>query len=261
MTIAFANAGAAATGSTSLAVPHPTTPAAGDLLVLVVANKYPTNGPSTPAGWTAPANNQQSGSSGSNGIDTGACYCTIYVKEATGSESGNLTVTITSGNSAVGRMFRYTKDGAKDWEWVLTNGSDNTAGTSWSVTGAADPGITGGDVCVVGSGINSDNYTYTSQALSATGVTFGTASERQDSGTSTGQDCCLVVSDHLVTSGTSSAAPVYTMTASSSATNSPAGASVIMRLREVDPPADTHYELDPMGVQGFFGLIREIPGG
>jgi hypothetical protein len=84
---------------------------------------------------------------------------------------------------------------------------------------------------IVGSGINTDGYTFTSEAISATGVTFGAMNERQDSGTTTGQDCGLVVADFAVSSGTSSAAPVYTMTASSSGTNNPEGTSVFLRIR------------------------------
>lgn len=234
MAIAFGTAGAAATGSTSLAVPYPASIAAGDLLVLCVGNKYPTNGPTTPTGFTAPAGYQTSGGSGAAGIDTGTVYSSVYYKVATGSESGNLTVTITSGNSSVGRMFRYTKASTKTWDIACTNGSDNTAGTTWSVTGAANPGLVPGDMLICSSAINTDTYTYATQAVTATGVSaWGTVTERQDSGTATGQDSHLVVSEHPVSTGTASAAPVFTMTASGTTTNRPAGATVMMRLREL----------------------------
>lgn len=234
---AFGSAGASVSGTTSVSVPYPASISAGDLLVLGVANKYPNNGPTTPTGWRLLSNCQGSGGQGASGADTGSTYATIFVKEADGTESGNLSVTITSGNSAVGAMVRYTKGAGKNWNLACTNGSDNSGNsTSWSVTGAADPGLITDDIVVVVSAINTDAYTFASQALTSTGVTFSSDSERYDDGTTSGQDCKLVGTQHVVSGGTSSAAPVFTMTASGSTTNRPAGASSFLRIRQVDQP-------------------------
>ncbi len=228
--VTFGNAGAVATGTTSLSVPHPPGIVAGDLLVLAIANKYPTNGPATPAGWTLVTNGQGSGGAGAAGNDTGFVYATVFVKVADGTESGNLTVTLTSANTSMGRMFRYTNASGSGWDYAATNGSDNTGDTSWIVSGAANPGITSGDMLVVVSAINTDNPTWSAESVSAAGATFGTHTERQDSGSGTGNDIRLVVSDHTVTAGTAAAAPVFTMTASG---GTPEGASVMLRIREV----------------------------
>jgi hypothetical protein len=235
--VAFANAGAVATGSTALNVPHPTGVVAGDLLVLAIGNKYPTNGPATPAGWTLWANALGSGGVGTPGNDRGPVYSTVFVKVAVGGETGNLAVSIPSGNSAMGRMFRYTKAAAGTWGVAATNGADNTAGTDWSVTGAADPGIAGGDMVVVVSSTNGNAVrAWVSESVAAAGLTFGTHTERQDSNSGTGNDMTLVVSDHTVTSGCSTAAPVFTMTATVGAptANTPTGASVFLRIRELN---------------------------
>lgn len=232
MAISLIADGGWATGTTSLSVPYPAGIQAGDLLVLAIANKYPANSPTAPTDWVIPANGQQSGGSGSNGIDTGNVYATIMVKIATGSESGSLTVNIASGDSAVANMVLYRKAADKSWEYVCTNGSDNSAGTSWSVTGAANPGITAGDRMFTCSGINTDSYMFSSHALAASGVTFG-AVLADGSGTNLGQDCFCTLTDHVVSSGTASAAPTFTMSASGTTTNNPAGATVIMRMREV----------------------------
>lgn len=258
MAIAFGTAGTAAVGTTSLAVPHPASIAAGDMLVLVIANKYPTNGPSTPAGWsTFITNAQQSGGSGTAGIDVGSVYVTVFTKEAVGGETGNLTVTVTSGNASIGRMFRYTKGASMVWNLAACGGADNTAGTAWSVTGNANPGITAGDMVLACSAINTDGYTYSAQAIAATGITaWGTVTERQDSGTTQGQDCGMVVSEHPVTTGTASAAPVFTMTASSTATNNPAGATVMLRLREeAGPQTITLPSIDSGAAPGTIALV------
>lgn len=249
MAISLIAVGGWATGTTSLSVAYPAGIQAGDLLVLAIANKYPTNSPSVPTDWAIPTNGQQSGGSGSNGNDTGSVYATIMVKIATGSETGNLSISITSGNSAVAEMALYRKAADKNWEYVCTNGSDNSAGTDWSVTGAANPGITAGDRMFTCSGINADSFTFSSHAMSATGVTFG-AVQADGSGTSLGQDCDCVLTDHAVSSGTASAAPVFTMSSSGSATNSPAGATVIMRMREVNAGVTLTAEAGSFSLSG-----------
>lgn len=237
-TVAYSSAGNEASGTTSLSVPYPGSIAAGNLLVLIVGNKYPTNGPATPSGWTFVANGRGSGGLGSAGGDSGSVYNTIFVKEALGTESGNLAVTVSSANTSMARMFLYTKAAGTTWDYAATNGSDNSAGTTWSVTGAANPGITSGDVLIIGTSLNGNRVTGWTESVSATGATFGTTAERNDSTSSTGDDMGLIVSEHPVTAGTASAAPVFTMTGSSGSANStsPTGASVMLRIREVVPP-------------------------
>lgn len=231
--VAFGAAGNATTGTTSLSVPYPTGIAAGDLLILVVGNKYPTNGPTTPSGWTLAG--QGSGGLGTAGADSGQVYNTIFVKQALGTESGNLTVTLTAANTSMARMFRYIKAAAASWNYAATTGSDNTAGTTWSVTGAANPGIISGDILIVGSSLNGNRVTQWTESVTATGATFANAAERNDSTSGTGDDMGLIVSEHPVTAGNATAAPVYTMTGANGNPNatSPTGASVMLRLREV----------------------------
>jgi len=134
-------------------------------------------------------------------------------------------------------MFLYTKAAGTTWDYAATNGSDNSAGTTWSVTGAANPGITSGDVLIIGTSLNGNRVTGWTESVSATGATFGTTAERNDSTSSTGDDMGLIVSEHPVTAGTASAAPVFTMTGASGSANStsPTGASVMLRIREVPP--------------------------
>lgn len=243
-----ASGGAAATsGTTSLSVPHPSGIAAGNLLVLVVGNKYPTAGPATPAGWSLAA--QATGGLGGQAADSGAVYSTVFVKVATGSESGNLSVTLAGANSSMARMFRYVKTGAS-WDTAATTGADSVPNLAWSVIGAANPGLTAGDVLLLSSSLNCDRVNGWTQSVTATGATFGTRVERNDTTTTSGNDQALVVSEHPVASGTATAAPVYSMTGSGGAgatANCPTGASVFLRLRESittittgsDPAANT----------------------
>src|SRR3990167_8898421 len=238
MAIAQGTHGTVATWTTPVSVPYP---ASGivkhNLLLMFVTNKYPTNGPSTPTNWTALAFNQYSRGGGTPGADTGDVYITLYIKIATGSESGNVSVTITGANTSIGRIMQYTKDALKSWGIALAGGSDNSAGTAWSVTAGSDPGVTANDMVLVGSGICGNTDTMTAEFITQTGVTFGAMVERQDSGSNTGDDISLVISEHPVSSGTGSAAPVFTATVAGTGSANAAGASIFVRLREVDPHA------------------------
>jgi MSHA biogenesis protein MshQ len=229
--IAFGSISAGAQGTTSLSIAYPSGISAGDLLVVCIGNKYPTNGPTEPSGdgFASVAGGQGSGGPGGTGVDTGDAYATVYVKVASGSESGSLAVTVTSGNASYGFMARYTKTSGT-WGYAATNGSNNTHDTSWSVTGAADPGVQSGDLMVVCSGKNSENATFNAAtSVTQAGVTYAALNERGDNGTSFGDDVGAVVIDAAATAGTSSGAPGYTSTLGANG----AGASVFLRLREV----------------------------
>lgn len=201
----------------------------GDLLVLCVSSKYAFA--NTPSGWTSPPNSQASGGQGANGSKSGTARIAVFTRVADGSEGSTVSFTVTSGNSCRGNVARYAKT-LEDWDVACTGGSDNTAGTAWSVTGAANPGIRGGDWVVCASGANDNDELWSAEAVSATGITWGTSSERIETGSANGDQLKLVVSDHVASSGTASAAPVFTMTANGTAANHPAGATVFLRIRE-----------------------------
>lgn len=235
MAIAYVDSGGQASGTTSLSLAYPAVVTAGNLLVCAIANKYPTNGPSTPSGWTAPTNNQGSGGSGSAGADTGNTYATVFVKIADGTETGNLAVTITSGNSARGSIHQLSKSSTRQWYWACINGASNTPGTAWTSAFGSDPGIRSGDELMHVAAPNADTYTYTAHTFIVPGITAGTVgSERADGAGASGDQCRYVVADWIAT-GTafSNAAPSVTMTASGSAANAPAGGAVLLVLREI----------------------------
>jgi MSHA biogenesis protein MshQ len=232
--IGFGAKGAASGGTTSVSLAYPAGIAAGDLLVVCLANKYPANGPeTTPSGFVIPTNGQGSGGQGASGVDAGNVYATVFVKVADGSEAGNLSIAIASGNSAVGVIARYTKTLAS-WSYAATNGAMNTASTSWSVTGAADPGVVGGDLVVACTAVNGNAVLFTgaSHVMAQAGVTYAAGTEREEGTSATGDDTALVLADMAASSGTSSGVPTYTATTSVGGADTPAGATVILRLRE-----------------------------
>ncbi len=236
MAITFGAQGAVAAGTTALTVAYPAGISATDLLVLAVANKYPTNGPATPSGWVLLEGAQASGGSGSAGADTGSVYATVFYRFADGTETGDLALTLTGANSSQAIMLRYTKSGTMSWSLAASGGSDNAAGTAWSVTCATNPGIAAGDVVLAVTAVNTDLYSFSSTALAATGLTaFGTITSRTSTGTTQGDDSRIRVTEHPITTGTATAAPVYTMTSDGTATDNPCGATVLLRLREMAP--------------------------
>ncbi len=232
-------------GTTSVVINYPTDIAVGDLMVLGIANKHTPNGPTTPTGWTAASNYQASGSGGIDGLDSGSVYSSVYYRIVDGTEKGTFTVSVPSGNASIGRILTYRKEVGKEWDVAMSNGSDNTPDTSWSITAGSDPGITAGDMVLAVSAMNTDPYGYNTQTLAATGVTFDSAEKEVGETNSTaGNDLEIVFSNHFAISGTSSAAPTYTMTASGSTASGPAGATVFVRIRQRTAPitlsASTH---------------------
>lgn len=246
---AFVSISAVAKGTSSLSVAYPAPSGgsgAGDMLLLCIANKYPAATPTLPAGWSLPTNGQQSGGHGASGVDTGLALCTVFTKEADGSEAGSLSVTITGGNSAIGFMVRYEKAAANTW---VTPGSrsiaNNTPSTSWNVTTGGNPALVAGDLEIAVSAINTDgNNPWSAEALACAGVTFDTVFERGDDSTANGDDCGILICDAGVLSGTSSAGIQLTMSGNGLPTgDAPCGATVFIKLREqvplVNPPANT----------------------
>jgi MSHA biogenesis protein MshQ len=236
MTVAFGAAGAFSGGTTSLSLAFPADITAGQMLVMAVGNKYADATPSTPDDWQLLGT--LTGGAGGSAGDTGVVRGSVYTRIADGTETGNQAVTVTSGNSACGRIWRVTKDAAKAWGLAFASGAKNTANTlDWSVTMSTNPGISTDDLVFAISFDNSDGFTWASEAVSATGCTFGSATERGDSASAQGDDMHMTISEHPCTAGPSTAAPVYAATLSGTATvNRPAGVSMLLVLREVTPP-------------------------
>ena len=220
------------TGTTAPRIAYPTGITEGQLLVLVLASRPNTSTFTTPSGWTL--QDTATGGAGAEGAGTGTVRCTVFTKIADGHEQGSLSLVLTSGTSVGGAIFRVTRGGGKRFDVAVATGSDNSAGTTWSVTFGSDPGVTAGDLVFVASAGSEDTATQASQALAQTGVTYGAMTERIDAAITTGNDLRLVLTEHAITSGTSSAAATYTMTVSGTNAANQAGASIMIRVRQVD---------------------------
>jgi hypothetical protein len=232
MAIAFGSISAAtADGTTSLSVAYPSGISAGDLLLLCVVNKwvaFPTS-PGSP--WTS-VHSDSAGAGANSGSDSGTCVATMWQTVATGSESGSVSVTITSGNSAQGFIVRVTRSAGSGWDLAATTARWTTDNTNpISVTFDDDVGITAGDYLGLLVGLNANAPTnLSSETLTATSATIGARSQRRFTATGTGGDCIICYSDGTVTSGTATAAPAVTITKNTSALGE--GPLILIRARE-----------------------------
>jgi len=234
MAIAHVSNGTAGTGTTNTLTPaHPASLAAGDLELEGVCVKYATRTIGTVAGWTA--RGVDSGGAGTDGTsDEGQVKVAAFSIIAAGGESGTINQTMTGGtaNAGLARIMRFTRSAGTGWLFGTATAQLNAGGTTAvSFTFGSDPGLQTGDLAVVIAGFNTDTYSYATHGMTGAGATYSAGTEIMDSGITDGADLRLLVVPFTV-SGTSSGAPTFTTTASGSATNAPAGAAVLVRLRE-----------------------------
>lgn len=229
--VAYGAMGTGANGSSSVAPSYPTGITAGDLLVCVVSSGA-TNSetPSTPSGWTSQGS--YATTDGTFGIDTGPRRITVFTKEATGSESGTLSVSITNGNTCRGSIFRFSRTHPSySWSLAATGGDYSANGTAVSVTGGAIA-FAPGDMMLVSTCQRVDTATQTNTNCTASGITFGTRTSRTITAVTTGNDHRhIVFTVDPITAGTGTVAPTWSYTASANCS----AAIHFLRLREVPP--------------------------
>lgn len=231
----FVASGTATSSATNSITPDwPAGLAAGDYVILEVAQKYDDRTVSTPSGFTFLTSH--TGGAGTPGVDTGNIKILMYGKEADGTESGTFTVSSTGGTASCffGRTYAMRKSGGATWSvGTAAIGADNSAGTLCSFTFGADPGIDTDDLCCVAWAVNSDAYTHGTHTFAATGLTVGTVSSRGNAAVTAGNNLRAGLVTAPITAGPATDVATYTNTASSSGASAPAGAAILLRLREI----------------------------
>jgi hypothetical protein len=220
-------------GTTTIVLRQPASLSAGDLIIWLCTNKYPTAGPATPTGGFSSVI-QKLGGSGAAGADVGEVYGTAFQLVSDGTEDGaTQTVAITGGNTAVARAVSFARSAGTGWLVAATAGSQASGSNSWSVVGDASLDLAAGDVVLIYIAKNEDNDTNLSaHAITASGITFGAwNSITAHEGTTGGQDCAQAIGYFNVTAGSATVTPTFTMSTAGSA-NTPAGAVLFIRLRE-----------------------------
>ncbi len=237
MAISYVGAGATAAGTTGINIPYPTGLIAGDMLIIMVANKYPNNGPATPAGWTQVG--QHSAGSGVAGADSGSCYVTIICKESDGTETGNRSVTVASGNSSIGKMIAIRKPADGVWAPLAISTSSITTPATNSTTQFSGLPVIINDFLLAVYAVNSDGQTFSGYTLIATGASFGAITEIADDGSAGGDDAKLVAAYLLVSEGSSNGPVNFGITANTTLTNAPAGPLALVRARVGNSPMNS----------------------
>jgi hypothetical protein len=222
------------TGVGGVAIPFPASITVGQLLVLWAGYKpettttdLPTDSTGNP--WTLVF--EATGGTGSFGIDTGPTKVACFVKVATGSETGNVTLTCSNsvGQAFGGAVHRFTKDPALAWDVsVFTNGADTTNDTAYSATGGSITLATGDwlyAAAVMCGDIGGGGATDT---LTMPGVTFSGLTARIGNTTNLGNDVGIRAATASVTTG-ATAAPTFGFTA----VGNISGVCGFLRLREV----------------------------
>ncbi|MFF5973728.1 hypothetical protein ACFY7C_19585 [Streptomyces sp. NPDC012769] len=232
------------TGSTSVSPDLPAGYQYGDILVMFVGTKPDTATINTPTDWTAPTNGTVSGGTGSQGADTGPVKLAVFYRivDVQGSISAP-TVSITNGNASWAWIicWRSTIYQMPDvWDVAAANDTDTSAGTSWSVTTATNPGFEAEDWLMMANCVPTDAShpaNWSGFGFSATGATFANGAEVGEPYTSTGNDLGGVVFRARCSAGPATAAPTGTATSVASVS----GASIVFRMRELDPSSEAPH--------------------
>ncbi len=239
MAVSYGSAGTiaySAQNGTSVTPAYPTV-AAGNLLLLIIGMKPSTansGSVTTPSGWTELTSIVGAGGYGTTlSADSGNSNLFAYYKRASGSESGNLSVTVSTNNICWAQIIKFT-NATGGWSVANATGSDTTGDASLSISFSSDPGVTAGDFVVGAICIPTDVTTpsqFSSQSFSQSGVVFATATEISEPDSSTGNDIGGMICYTSVSSGTSNGNPSMTATAATTYTNVK-GPGMIIRVRE-----------------------------
>lgn len=228
MTISLTNTGTSAT-HTDTVTPAVPSPAAGQLALLVVASGHsldPT--PSTPSGWSLV--DSFSGGGGTFGANAGPRRLTFFARELAGSDTAPTTA-IPSGSAGsviAARIFTFTRTAGTGWRWTSAYGEDTASGTGFSAASSTALTFAAGDYVWMSYAISHGSNSLTAEAISASGITFGTVTERTDTAVATGDGVTLTTASSTVSSGTGSHTPTVSATLASASI----GVAGVVRLRE-----------------------------
>lgn len=202
----------------------------GDLILLLWGGKpYDTTCP-VPTGYTS-ITHLTSGTT-ATGTDVGSTAADAWYKSAVTPENAPTAVHTQSTTPSMNPMIALTKSTGAAWTITHTTAIQITASASLSVTGADALSWAVGDWVVVQVVHRSDAATHTSPSIAASGITFGSLTQRLSTTTTiNGNDGAIYVYTAAVTAGSGSGPPTFTATVGG--TNNAQDTSVIfMRVRE-----------------------------
>lgn len=256
MTISFVAIGGQATHTDTVTPGYPGGTAAGQLAILqVVSGHTNDNVPSTPSGWTLAGS--FSGGGGSFGSGTGPRRLTFFTRILVGSDAAPTTAipSGSSGSTIGARIMLLSRTAGTGWRWAVSFGEDTTSGTAFSVTGATALTWVPGDFALLGYALPVSTADVTVEAIAASGITYGTVTERADGATGTGNNARNCEASGSVSSGTATIAPTVTATLSAAST----GVAGVLRVREAssDVNATAQSVFPPRNLVSATGLTGD----
>lgn len=231
MGISYGSSGALASGTSTITPTYPVGAVAGQLAVLQVVSGHPSEAvPSTPAGWTRAGT--LSGGGGTFGLNAGPRRLTWFVREVVGGDAApTVSIPAATGSVIGGRISVLTRSAGVGWLWSTSFGEDTSSGTGFSAACSSAVTLRPGDFDLLGYAWNTQTASTTARAITASGVTFNTATSHLGDAITTGNGARLTMADSSVTSGTAASTPTVTATLSAAGT----GVGGVLRLREDVP--------------------------
>ncbi|MFI0718927.1 hypothetical protein [Streptomyces sp. NPDC021224] len=228
MSISYFGAGVLVQDAASISPTYPASTVAGQLAVLVVVSGTSAEStPSTPSGWTLAAT--LSGGGGTWGSGTGPRRLTIFVRVLAGGDAAPTTaVPSGTGSLIAGQIHVLARSAGTGWRWTATAGVDASSGTGFSAPCPDTPTWAVGDMTLVGYALPVSTASLTVEAVAATGITFGTMTERADAALTPGNVGRVGVTTQAVTAGSGTQAPTVAATLAAAST----GVAGVLRVRE-----------------------------
>lgn len=252
----------------SVAPTYPTGIVAGDLLLLTVGQKPDAinSGTITPPNvgtdWILVDSLFNAGGYAAQAGDSGNTSLAIYYRIATGTEVAGATVTVTLGanNISWANITRYSNT-LGGWQLAAADGQRTTTPTTaLSITTTGTLAVTANDhlfsAFVIPTDVTTPNQ-FTNHAFAISGATIAAATEITEPDNQTNNDIGGAMARSNVTAGTATATVTYTATLTGTLTNV-RGPLVVVRIREVAPPAQTLTASSVVNTTAF-GAPEEFP--
>ena len=228
MAISYIAVGALSQAAASITPAFPAGATTGRLAVLQVVSGHPDDAiPSTPSGWGLVES--VSGGGGTFGSGTGPRRHTWFTRVLNGTDSAPTTVLPTGTGSVIaGRIHVLSRSAGAGWRWASSSGEDTSSGTGFSTAAASALTWAVGDFALIGYALPVGTASLTAEAITATGVTYGTVTEQADDQITSGNAARLAAATVSVTAGPGTQAPTLAATAAVATT----GVAGVLRLRE-----------------------------
>jgi len=229
MAISYVAVGALSTHADTITPAYPAGATVGRLAVLQVVSAHQDDSiPSAPSGWTLVES--LGGTSGSFGVGTGPRRLTWFTRVLLGSDATPTTKipSGTTGSLVAGRIHVLSRSAGTGWRWASSTGEDTTSGTGFSAVTTTALTWAAGDFAVLGYGVPLSTASLSAEAITATGITFGSVTEQSDDSITDGHDARMASATCSVSSGSGTQAPTVAATLSSASI----GVAGVLRLRE-----------------------------